>query len=216
MRNILVGLLAAICSIANAQTVSVFNVRTNLVDLAPDDGIDPFISGGGIASLADQVAHPVDMLAPLVPRTISAHTQATVTIDWDLTLEIFNNEFAFATAHVYSAFWGYPAQGLSSLTFGGVIGASAIFVNGAGPYDHMPITKTFSYRDAAVQVTNNTDEDQLFAWYAAAEFQRQDPNVSEPPAIPEPETYAMLLMGLSALALRRRSFQIAPFSAATK
>jgi hypothetical protein len=202
-----VGLLAIVCSIASAQTVSVFNVRTSLVDLAPDDGIDPFISGGGIASLADQVAHPIDMLAPLVPRTISAHTQATVTIDWDLTLETFNNQFASAAAHVYSALWGYPAPGLSSLTFSGVIGASAIFVSGPGPYDNMPISKTFSYRDATVQVTNDTDEAQVFAWYAAAEFWRENGIPPDPPSIPEPETYAILLVGLSAVALRKQAQQ---------
>lgn len=201
MRNILVGLLGAFFVLAaNAQRAEIHSATQSLVDLAPDDGIVPVVS--------DVDALFRDMTTIGYPNmsvhTISAHSKYSVSIDWDLVLEVPDNELAFAAVRMYS-YLGKPDPVIESpLLFEGLLGGSAIFLNDVGPFGRGYESKTFHFGLQVLSVTNNTDNTEHFAWYPGFEYFSDIGIPPTYPPVPEPATYALFLAGMSLLALRNR------------
>jgi hypothetical protein len=203
MRNMLAGLLAAILVVsAHAQRADIRSATPTLIDLAPGDGIAPAVSESD-ALFRDMTT--IDYLHESI-HSISAHTKYSVSIDWALVLEVPDNELAFAAVRMYSHL-GRPDPVIESpLVFEGVLGGSSvIFLNDMGPFSTGYESRTFNFGVQVLSVTNNTDETMAFAWHPGFDYFFDIGIPFVPSPIPEPGTYATLLVGLALLfALRCR------------
>ena len=176
------------------------DISISMTDIKPDDGIDPFVSTGLDSFLSYIKTDPfgnvrIDgKISPGTSVVVTWKSKLTLTLDdyWLEHMDIIGESLCHLTVP------GIPGMNCQTLLPMGYIG----FVNGDG--SNGLITKTFtgSWR---LEVTNEGDEtgDYMLAYGSMWHFNHR---YHEVPAIPEPETNALMLAGLcvTGLLARRR------------